>query len=127
MSTQRRANRMNRTRALNAPDTRISFAVASVKLPLAGTNESLLQDPRLVPLVSHTHPSLKKAGPRATRRYSSPAGSPRTDHRLRAADPISIPSDSSKSHPASPQAPADNRRRAERHDGKRDLYLQHAA
>jgi len=113
MSTQRRANCMNRTRALNALDTRISFAVASLTLSHAGINQSLLQDPRYVPLVSHLSPSLKKAGPRATHRYSSP--------------PISIPSGSAKIHPASPQAPADCCRRAERHDGKRDLYLQHAA
>jgi len=113
MSTQRRANRMNRTRALNAPDTRISFAVASGTLPHVGTNKSLPQDPGFVPLVSHPHPSLKKAGLRATHRYSS--------------RPISIPSDSSKPLPASPQAPADNCLRAERHDGKRDLYFQHAA
>ena len=113
MSTQRRAHCMNRTRAQIAPDTRISIAVAGVRIAPPGATESLSQDPRFVPLVSHTHPSLKKAGPRATHRYSSPL--------------ISIPSGSPKSHPASPQAPAVSCRRAERHDGKGNLYLQYAA
>ena len=41
--------------------------------------------------------------------------------------PISIPPGSSSFHPASPQAPEGNPHWAERYDGKRDLYFQHAA
>ena len=118
MSTQRRAYCMNRTRAQIAPDTRISFAVANVTLPHLGANESLPQDPRFVPLVRPPRFSLGPVGPRkfgsrATRRYSSPL--------------ISFQPGFAKSHPASPQAPAGMCLRAERHDGKRNLYLQHAA
>jgi hypothetical protein len=40
---------------------------------------------------------------------------------------IPIPSGFALLHPTLPQAPAGRRRWAERYDGKRDLYLQHAA
>lgn len=41
--------------------------------------------------------------------------------------PISIPPGFASFHPTSPQAPAGNRHWAERYDGQRDLYFQHAA
>jgi len=40
---------------------------------------------------------------------------------------ISTPIGCSRLHPSLPQVPAGLSRRAERYDGKRDLYLQHAA
>jgi hypothetical protein len=40
---------------------------------------------------------------------------------------IPYPSGSPRLHPTLPHAPAGHRRRAERYDGKRDMYFQHAA
>jgi hypothetical protein len=40
---------------------------------------------------------------------------------------IPYPSGSARLHPTLPHAPAGYRRRAERYDGKRDMYFQHAA
>jgi hypothetical protein len=40
---------------------------------------------------------------------------------------IPYPSGSARLHPTLPHAPAGHRRRAERYDGKRDMYFQHAA
>ncbi len=137
MSTQRRATCMNRTRAQIAPDTRISFAVFGVLTIPNGVTESLPQDPRFIPLDGQASFSQATAGPRTIRRSSPLAWSLRTVFRLQdlagtglrppGADLISLLSGSASSHPALPQAPTGRRRRAERYDGKGNLYLQYAA
>jgi hypothetical protein len=70
-----------------------------------------------------------------TRQYSRSSPSPGTVSRLAAATalywssfpPISSSSDRVRLHPSLPQVPAASGCRTERYDGKRDLYLQHAA
>ena len=137
MSTQRRANCLNRTRAQNAPDTRISFAAFGVLTIPNGVTESLPQDPRFISLDGQASFSQAMARPRTIRRSSplawslrtvfGPWGSAGTGLRPPGADLISLLSGSASSHPALPQAPTGVRRRAERYDGKGNLYLQHAA
>ena len=61
---------------------------------------------------------------RLVRQGQLPQGSTAHRHSL---SPISILSRSVRVHPTLPQDPAGNRRRAERHDGKRNLYLKHPA
>lgn len=118
MSTQRRARSVQvNGLASFAPIAQVNRAIASaIKKPVRVT-ESLQQDPRFVKLVGNNSSSSlvwsQKVGRRAAHRYSLP--------------PISILSGSAESHPALPQAPAADCRWAERHDGKRNLYLQHAA
>jgi|SRR5580658_9176287 hypothetical protein len=119
MSTQRRARsvQMNGLASF-APIAQVNRAIASATKKPVRVTESLHQDPRFVKRAGNSEPSSslvwsQKVGRRAAHRYSLP--------------PISILSGSAESHPALPQAPAADRRWAERHDGKRNLYLQHAA
>lgn len=61
---------------------------------------------------------------RLVRQGQPPQGSTAYRHPL---SPSSILSGSARVHPTLPQDPAGNRRRAERHDGKRNLHFKHAA
>jgi len=137
MSTQRRENRWQRTgctkrsaaleKSFPAPVVQQVRALANggTAPPQLGTRVatiSLYLDYRFVSVVC-----------RDIRRGSPPLGagcrtiiSSKTTHGLSLRH-IPSPSGTARLHLTSSQDPAGYRRRAERYDGKRDLYLQHAA
>ena len=137
MSTQRRENRRQRVscteRARDSVPTSSALDTAFARANAGGltaqpmlsaglATNSLHSDHHLEQLVWQDNrsgsplsgpSSCAASGARATRRSS-------LLH-------IPFPSGLASFHPALPQAPAGRRRWAERYDGKRDLYLQHAA
>ena len=137
MSTQRRANRWQRTGSTKrAAVLEISFpapVVRSVRaLANGGTAPPLYGAWLATNSLQLDHRFLQLAG-QEIRRGSPPPG---PGHHTKYSYPathgsslrhIPFPSGSTRLHLTLSQDPTGNCRRAERYDGKRDLYLQHAA
>jgi hypothetical protein len=107
------------------PNSRLNHASTSGGMALAklATN-SLLSDYRNTPLV--------RLVPMDIRRGSPPPGADRRAQkpirvRLTGLPAIPSPSGLARLRPSLPRVPAASSCRTERYDGKRDLYLQHAA
>ena len=143
MSTQRRENRWQRTsctgsagapeQVCSAPDARQVRAYANdgtappgISVRLATNSlQSDYRSNRIVRLVRFFSLDIRRGSPPPGAGNRTDTGSPATHGSP--PPPIPFPSGFARIHPALPQIPAGIRRWAERYDGKRDLYLQHAA
>ncbi len=95
----------------------------SLWVPVSLATNSLLSGYRIVQLVRH----FRALGwPPSTAAWGSATGTNSATHGS-SLPHIPSPSGYARLHPILPQIPAGRRRWAERYDGKRDLYLQHAA
>jgi hypothetical protein len=148
MSTQRRENRWQRLNCAaragvmehngSAPDTRQGRAIASGgTAPLMSiiwlawawfhsiewsATESLLSD---LCIGKHVRLGIRCVSPPQVGAGRRPEPATQATHRSSLPHIPHIPA-RTRLHPSLPQAPAGKRRWAERYDGKRNLYLQHA-
>jgi len=143
MSTQRRESRWQRTSCMERARGWEQASPASIAgnahahanggtappaSPARLATNSLQSDLRIAMIARLVRQDIRHSS-----RSSSPPGTMRsatsgTPANLGSSLPlIPFPSGFASLHPTLPQAPAGRRRWAERYDGKRDLYLQHAA